>query len=117
MPSFTVKVPNGDEGEDLGAFESDYLPRVGDSFMLFHPRLTGESNHPFEGVVTAVWWEAYGKDHKYASDDSKSVATATVWLAEEGGAVTIYCDCSPQQRERFGIGDDNDCENCGHTRP
>jgi hypothetical protein len=116
MPSFTVKVPNGDEGEDLGAFESDYLPRVGDSFALFHPRLTGNGNDPFIGVVTAVWWEAFAKGHKYASDDSKSVAEATVWLAEEAGAVTLYCDCSPKEREIFAVDASGQCDNCGHMR-
>ena len=116
MPSFTVKVPNGDEGEDLGAYEADYLPRVGDSFALFHPRLTGDGEHPFVGVVTAVWWEAFSKDHKYASNENKNVADATVWLAEESGAVTLYCDCTPEGREKWKVEADGRCENCGHIR-
>jgi hypothetical protein len=124
MPSFVVKVPNGDDGEDLGVFEADYLPRVGDKFLLFHPKLTGSSSHPFEGEVSAICWEAFSKDHKYGAalaalhdaNADRSVAQATVWLAEYCGVPTIYCDCKPTAREHFGIDSSGDCVNCGHRR-
>lgn len=115
MPSFTVKVPNGDEGEDLGTFESDYLPRVGDDFLLYHPRVTGGSQYPLEAQVSSVVFEAYSKDHPFAPE-KKDTVDATVWLSEVGGAVKLYCDCTPEQREKWIVDAQGVCESCGHER-
>jgi hypothetical protein len=52
------EVPNGDDGEDLGLYEADYLPRVGDKFFLFDPRLTGGGDQPFEAV--SMDWTSRG---------------------------------------------------------
>jgi len=54
MPKFTVMVNDDDEGEDLGEYEADYLPRVGDGFALWHPRVCKDKDAPFLGVVEAV---------------------------------------------------------------
>jgi hypothetical protein len=116
MPSFVVMVPNGGDGEHLGEYEADYLPRVGDKFLLFHPMLTGSSDEPFEGEVAAVYWQAFFKDHKYATDTAKNVAEATVWLAEYGGAPKLWCDCTPEERQRWKLDERGLCENCGHER-
>jgi hypothetical protein len=50
MPRFIIKVPNDDEGEELGVYESDYLPRVGDPFALWHPRVCAKKDEPFLGI-------------------------------------------------------------------
>ncbi len=113
MPIFSVKVPNGDDGEDLGEFESDCVPRAGDDFVLFHPRLCGNSSDPFVGTVSAVVHEAFSKDHRYASNKEKNTVTTSVWLVEEAAAPTLYCDCTSEERERYCI-EQGRCSNCGH---
>jgi hypothetical protein len=116
MPLFLVKVPNGDDGEDLGEFESDCVPRVGDDFVLFHPRLCGSSDHPFVGKVGAVVHEASSKDHKYATNTEKNTVITTVWLVEEAPAPMLYCDCTSEERKQHGENGQGRCENCGHER-
>jgi len=115
MPSFTIKVPNNDEGEDLGTYDSDYLPRVGDSFVLWHPRVCRDEHHPFCGVVEAVTHEAHHSGHTDSGAVNGDVEV-TVWLAEEHAAPTLYCDCFKEMQAVFGVDEDGDCENCGHTR-
>jgi len=56
MSSFTIKVPNNYEGEDLGVYEADYLPRLGDPFTLWHPRVCPKKGEPFCGVGTSTRW-------------------------------------------------------------
>jgi len=118
MPSFTIKVPNDDEGEDLGEYQADYLPRVGEPFVLWHPRLSSKSygpdkkDEPFCAVVSTVTHEAFNKNHPYAREN---VVTTTVWLVEEHAAPTLYCDCSGQERDLHGA-TDGECNNCGHAR-
>jgi hypothetical protein len=116
MPSFTIKVPNNDEGEDLGTYESDYLPRVGESFVLWHPRVCPNKDHPFCGVVSGVTHEVFDTDHVYAKGNSANVVTTVVWLAEEHGAPTLYCDCTEEERVKWKEEADGRCENCSHTR-
>jgi hypothetical protein len=117
MPSFLLKVPNNDEGEDLGEYQSDYLPRVGDSFAVWHRRLSPKKDEPFLGVVESVHHEVFDKDHPYARGGNMvNEVVTTVWLTEEAAAPLFYCDCSPQERELHGV-KDGDCENCGHVRP
>lgn len=112
MPSYTIKVHNNDEGEDLGEYEADYLPRVGDRVALMHPRVCPDRGHPFLGVVTAVDHDAYAGD---ARSEKGSVST-TVWLVEEYAAPTLYCDCSEEERKTWSVGEDGRCESCGHVR-
>lgn len=113
-PTYAIKVPNGDEGKDLGEYEADYLPRVGDSFTLWHPRVCAEKDRPFCGVVDAVTHEAFHISHPYSSADCESAATTTVWLVEEQAAPTLYCECSEAERAPHGT-KDGKCENCGHV--
>jgi hypothetical protein len=115
MSSFLIKVPNNDEGEDLGEYQSDYLPRVGDSFAVWHRRLSPKKDTPFLGVVSAVAHEVFDKDHPYGDLASKNRVVTTVWLIEEAAAPTIYCDCTEQERTLHGA-TDGECENCGHVR-
>lgn len=115
MPSFTIKVPNDDEGEDLGEYEADYLPRVGDPFVLWHPRVCREKDKPFCGVVSGVTHEALHKSHPYAGSGNHGVVQTVVWLAEEHAPPTLYCVCSEEERAKFILHMDR-CDNCGHVR-
>jgi hypothetical protein len=118
MPSYTIKVPNDDEGEDLGEYEADYLPRVGDPFVLWHPRVCAERDKPFCGVVSAVTHEVIHSSHPYALEHPRgrrSVVT-TVWLAEEHAPPTLYCVCTEEERSKWKVEADGRCENCGHMR-
>ena len=100
MPSFLIKVPNDDEGEDLDEYESDYLPRVGDPLVLWHPRVCREKGKPFCGVVSAVTHEGFHESHPYAKDLLNAVFTV-VWLVEEHAPPTLYCVCSEEERAKF----------------
>jgi hypothetical protein len=113
MPSFTIMVPNDDEGEDLGEYMSDYLPRVGDPFVLWHPRVCRKKDEPFCGVVSGVTHEAFDKDHLYAKG---GLVTTFVWLALEHAAVELFCDCTEGERVMSGVDEEGECVNCGHTR-
>ena len=117
MPSYTIKVPNDDEGEDLGEYEADYLPRVGDPFVLWHPRINPKEDEPFCGVVSMVTHEATFLS--VAAEDGKSTSESyvetTVWLAEEHAPPELFCDCSEKEREGSEVVD-GACDNCGHVR-
>ena len=113
MPSYTIKVPNNDEGEDLGRFEADYLPRVGDRFTLWHPRVNPGKHNSFCGVVSAVDHEAIFQAVEGGED---GYVTTTVWIAEEAPAPTLYCDCSEEERAKWKVEADGRCESCGHVR-
>ena len=87
MPSFAIKVPNDDEGENLGEYVSDYLPRVGDPFVLWHPRVCRKKDEPFCGVVSGVTHEAFDKDHPYACEGNPAnIVSTVVWLAVMSGS-------------------------------
>jgi hypothetical protein len=120
MPSFTIKVPNDDEGECLGEYAADYLPRVGDPFTLWHPRVCSKKDQPFCGVVSGVTHEAFNKDHPYAplveSGERENEVTTVVWLAEEHAPPTLYCVCSEEERVMSSRSQGGECANCGHTR-
>jgi hypothetical protein len=106
MPSFILKVHDGDEGEEFGECSSDYLPRVGEPFQLWIKKLQARKDSPFCGLVTAVTHELL----------DTGVVT-TVWLAEEAGAVTMYCDCTEEAQQRWPSPDENGkCVNCGYER-
>lgn len=75
MPSFMLKVPNDDDGLDLGTYEADYLPRVGDLFFLYHPALCADED-PFEARVESVVWEAFKEIH-YILDESSIIERST----------------------------------------
>jgi hypothetical protein len=113
MPSYTIKVPNSDEGEDLGEYESDYLPSVGHEIILWHPRVCPDDRTPFLGVVEAVTHEAHDAE---PSLPGRSRVDVTVWVVEQHAPVKIYCDCSKEKCAAFGVDANGDCENCGHTR-
>jgi hypothetical protein len=117
MPSFLLKVPNNDEGEDLGEYQSDYLPRVGDRFTVWHRRLSPKKDEPFSGVVESVHHEVFDKDHPYGDLASKNRVVTTVWLVEEAAAPTLYCVCTEEQRVMSSVSQGGECANCGHTRP
>lgn len=110
MARYTIKVPNDDEGEDLGTFEADFLPRVGDQFVLLHPRVNPRKDEPFVGKVDAVTHEAY------ATRGGDRHVTTTVWVVDEAAAPQLYCDCSEEERSRHGVDEDSNCESCGHRR-
>jgi hypothetical protein len=117
MPtSFRIMVYNDDEGEDLGQFEADYLPRVGDDFALWHPRVCKDRDVPFLGVVNQVRHEAHVGERAWGNDSYGvgSVST-TVWLVEEFSTPTRYCDCSPAEREKWSTVDGL-CESCRGQR-
>ena len=103
MASFRIKVPNDDEGEDLGEYQSDYLPRVGEPFFLWHPRLGfdgSDGDHPFCGIVSEVVHEAqYAANGVERSGHPVSVVTTTVWLTEEHGAPN-YSATAPRMSGR-----------------
>lgn len=115
MPSYTIKVPNNDDGEDLGEYESDYLPRVGDQFTLWHPRVCQGKDHPFCAVVSAVTHEAVHKSHPFSRGEVRLV-DVIVWLAEEGGAPSLYCVCTETERAQHGVDINGVCVNCDHPR-
>jgi hypothetical protein len=112
MPTFTVKVPNDDEGEDLGEYESDYLPRVGDAFALWHPRVCKDEYTPFLGIVQSVSFDAYCGDRGSAGARKVGSVNATVWLVEDGAPPQRYCDCSPEMRRPL---EDGTCDDCRGT--
>lgn len=112
---FTIKVPNHDDGEDLGTFEAECLPRVGETFVLFHPRVC-RGDDPFVGKIDFVCWEAMHGSHKLANNRGENLAAATVWLVEDSAAPAFYCTCTSEERERHGVDKDSDCVNCGCTR-
>jgi len=114
MPSLPIKVRNHDGGEDLGTYESNYLPRVGDPFVLWHPRVCPKKDEPFCGIVSGVTHEATHGSHPYAKGINRPVETF-VWLAEEHGAPALFCDCTEEERARHGV-EDGQCANCGHAR-
>lgn len=112
MPSFTIKVPNDDDGHDLGDYESDYLPRVGDPFVLMHPRVNPRKDHPFVGTVSLVTHDAYAAD----GPRERGYVETTVWLTEEAPAPQLYCDCTEAEQVTCGVDERGDCENCGRAR-
>jgi hypothetical protein len=116
MPSYTIKVLNDDEGEDLGTYEADYLPRVGDPLVLWHHRVCPDKNHPFCAVVSAVTHEAIGAGHPYAGTANTCVVETVVWLTEEHAPPTLYCDCTEEERASHPVDGDGRCENCGYVR-
>jgi len=123
MPKFTVKVNNDDEGEDLGEYEADYLPRVGDDFALWHPRVCEDEDATFLGVVDQVRHEATAGDKQPNGTYDVGVVHTTVWLVEEHAPPVLYCDCTPEERERLAkraeLGDGQDVDEdgvCGDCR-
>lgn len=117
MPSYTIKVHDDDaDGEDLGEYAADYLPRVGDPFVLWHPRVCADKKSPFCGVVTLVTHEAMHEAHPFARGAVRVVSTV-VWLGEEYAAPTLYCDCTEEERQKWSVSvEDGKCESCGHVR-
>jgi hypothetical protein len=115
--SFHVMVPNDDEGQDLGEYKADYLPREGDLFFLWHPKVCGRSGTPFEGKVVQVAHEAFHESHKVAGGGNvPNQVVTTVWLTEENAPPVIYCDCSPEKLEKWKADENGRCKNCGHLR-
>jgi len=111
MPAaYTVKVYDDDEGEDLGVYESPYLPRVGDDFILWHPRVCASEHNPFIGTVNKVTHEA-----RPGVDGAPGLVETIVWLVEEYAPAMLYCDCSPEDRARHGV-EDGHCTNCNGSR-
>jgi hypothetical protein len=112
LPSYRIKVPNHDDGEDLGLYEADYVPRVGETVPLLHPRVNPRKDEPFIGVVTHVDHEAYAAE----SGEKKGHAETVVWLAEEAGAPQLFCDCPEDGPIKWGRDERGTCENCGHKK-
>ena len=117
---FEIKVPDhGGDGESLGFCNADVLPRVGDAFLLYHPKVCGQKREPFEGKVDAIVWEAFYEDGLCKADP-------TVWLIGGMSPVQVYCVCSEKEREGSREGHEADldyidkegiCFNCGDERP
>lgn len=118
-----VKVSNDDEGEDLGLYESDYLPRVGEDFALWHPRVCKDPDIPFLGVVESVTHEAYCGEPPGPEDKGKPVYAgrfvgsvhATVWLIEQHAPPTLYCVCTEEDRKETPVVDGY-CDECRGVR-
>lgn len=110
MSRYTIKVPNGDEGEDLGVYEG-CLPCVGDPIVLLHPRVNPRQHEPFVGKVALVTHDAY-----YGGEKEEGHVDTTVWVEDEAPAPQLYCDCAEEDRSRHGVDEDGDCENCRHRR-
>lgn len=115
MPSFTIMVPNNDDGHDLGEYEADYLPRVGDPFSLMHPRLNPKKHHPFVGTVSMVTHEAYAPSIDEDGEKVPGYVNTTVWLIDEAPAPELFCDCTEAERAEHPVVDGK-CDNCGYTR-
>ena len=113
MPSFKIKVSNHDEGENLGVYESDYLPRVGDPFVLWHPRVCPRKDEPFCAIVSGVTHETSVR--KDQSGQRHNVVETVVWLMEEYAAPVLFCDCTEEERVKYEV-IDGTCENCNHPR-
>lgn len=117
MPSFLIKVPNDDDGESLGEYEADYLPRAGDEFTIYHPALTGDASTPFYGMVRKVAHEARcGARVKGEHDREMGAVDTTVWLVERSVERRLFCDCSPEEQLEHGEDDDGCCNFCGDER-
>jgi len=116
MHTFTVKVPNDDEGEDLGEYESDFLPRVGDAFALWHPRVCKDEYTPFLGIVQSVSFDAYCGERGAAGDRKVGSVSVTVWLVEDGAPPQRYCDCRPEEQRPLEGGTCDDCRGAIVTR-
>jgi hypothetical protein len=115
---FEVKVPDDDEGESLGEYEADTLPRPGERFAIYgNPKVCVHEHDYFIGVVDEVMWDATFDDPR----DPKRPARVepTVWLREEAAKVTVYCTCTTEERARHEGVDDEDggtrCGNCSMT--
>jgi len=117
MPRFNIKVSNHDEGENLGVYESDYLPRVGDPFALWHPRVCPRKDEPFCAIVSGVTHETVSKEHPYGKTNpvNANVVETVVWLMEEYAAPVLFCDCTEEERVKYEV-IDGTCENCNHPR-
>lgn len=115
---FEVKVPDDDEGESLGTYEADTLPRPGDRFAIHgNPKVCLREHDYFIGVVDEVMWEATTYKVPRKTLNTPQVdggAVPTVWLREEAAKVIIYCECTPEERTRHQNVDDEDgrCGNC-----
>jgi len=73
-------VPNHDDGEDLGVFQADCLPRVGEQFAVYHPRICDGSD-PFVGTVGEVCWQAMHASHEFANTlEGENIAAALLQL-------------------------------------
>jgi hypothetical protein len=117
MPSFTIKVPNNDDCFDLGLFEADYLPRVGDPFVVWSKALCPDKDSPFVGVVERVDHEVFVDDgHPYAKANGPNTVVTTVWLIEEQAPPTRYCCCTEEEKKEHGTNSQGECVNCGHDR-
>lgn len=112
---FEIRVPyGGGDGESLGACEAEALPRVGDTFLVYHPKVCRKEFEPFEGKVDAVVWET--NPHLRKPPSSKLWADVVVWLVPSAVEVEIFCDCSEAQRS-IDPEIPLECLNCGHPIP
>jgi hypothetical protein len=99
---FEVKVPDDDEGESLGDYEAEALPRNGDRFAIYgNPLVCLHEHDYFIGIVDEVMWEA-----------TEGKAVPTVWLREEAAKIRVYCTCMPEERREGTEDEDWRCGNC-----
>lgn len=119
---FRVMVPiHGGDVESLGVFEAECLPRVGDAFLVDHPRVCPKKHVPLEAKVDAVVWES-------VHEDGTNRAAPPVWLAENAACVwaKVWCVCTDASRVELRKGHEGDaeyvdspdglCFNCGDDR-
>lgn len=105
MAMFEVRVPDTDEGEVLGDYEAECIPRVGERFCIDnHPAVCRGEHDTFIGVVESV--EHYAR---YTKGPGALSTKTVVWLREEHGAPAIYCTCAnPPPADAAG-----GCDDCG----
>jgi hypothetical protein len=126
MVRFEIRIPDGDDGTSLGVCTAEAIPRVGDAFVLYHPRVCPDPTTPFEGKVDAVVWEARKLTIATASAREIVADLPMVWIAENAGMVKLYCECTDAERAEKqtrhlcdpDFADSNGvCFNCGDERP
>lgn len=116
MPTFEIKVPNDDEGESLGDFCAEAVPRKGERFTIYaHPLVCKDGDH-FIGIVDDVQYDA--DCHAWTPNGAGVWSVEiTVWLHEENQAPVIYCTCSAERIAKMeareaGSLDEGACSDC-----
>jgi hypothetical protein len=103
MATFEVRVPNDDDGESLGMFDADTVPRIGERFCINgHPEVCRTANDCFIGIVDDVAYEATCS----AKGGGRWATDITVWLREEHGTPVLYCECTTPSPDAEGNCDD-----------
>jgi hypothetical protein len=95
MPSYqlNVVVPDGGAAHSLGSYEADYLPRVGDRVVLWHPRVMPRPGVPVMSTVERVM-------HEMVRTGTAHVILTHVYVTNEERGITVYCTCTEGERRQ-----------------